>query len=414
MTTELFCLEAAILNPLSPNRCFYAARGQLVFDDQGKIIYCGQRRPGGSRDRRMKYLPMPGEALIIPGLVDGHSHLSQYHVRGRTGHTLIQWLKQYVFPEEAKFQNGQYARSVAKKYYQKLLSNGVTCAAVYANNTVGVEAAVREAKNSGIRTIVGYTLMDSNVPSYLKQRPEKVLKECRVLSQQIRALKNERVKFALNPRFALATTAEFMAAIGRLAREEGLYIQTHLSENPSEIKIVARLFPGIKSYTEVYERFGLLTPKTLLAHCIHLSFRERNLIRRRGCAVVHCPSSNLFLHSGRFPIEYWRDYPKLCLGSDVGAGPSFSMLDTMRDAYYVNRPSPEYLFYLATLGGAQALGLDENIGNLAPGKAADFSVVTIRESQKENPRELISDLIFKWDQVRFRQVFIGGKEVWTG
>jgi len=406
-----FCLEAAILNPLSPDRCFYIDRGQLVFDGSGRIVYCGRRRKRGGKVRMIQ---APQEAVIIPGLVDGHSHLSQYHVRGRTGHTLIQWLRQYVFPEEARFQNRDYANSVAKRYYRKLLENGVTSVALYANTAVGVEAAVSQAKVNGLRVVVGYTLMDRNVPSYIRQRPDKVLRECQVLSERIGALKDERIRFALNPRFAPATTPEFMEAIGRLAKDRGLYLQTHLSENPSEVRLVAKLFPDIENYTSVYEKFGLLTSKTLLAHCIHLSPRERELIKRRGCSVVHCPSSNLFLHSGRFPIEHWKDYPKLCLGSDVGAGPSFSLLDTMRDAYYVNQQSPERLFWLATMGGATALGIQEHTGNLLPGKQADFSIVTVGERRGKSGRELLSDLIFKWDQVRFHRVYIDGREVWPG
>ncbi len=382
--------------------------GELVYDGRGIINYCGPGRASAEGARR---LSLPPRAVVIPGLMDGHTHLSQYHVRGRTGHTLMQWLSGYVFPAEAAFRNRDYARRVALSFYRRLLSNGVTMAAVYSNYIEGAMAAADAAREMGIRAVVGLTLMDRNVPPSLRQRPEQALEDCRRVFQWIRKIGGGRLWFSANPRFAPACSPRFLGMIGRFVRETGCYVQTHLSENEREIALVKRLFPQEGSYTEIYDRFGLLGPKTLLAHCIHLSARERSIIRKRGCAVVHCPSANLFLHSGRFPIEHWKDYPKLCLGTDVGAGPSFSMLDTMRDAYFVNCQTPEALFRLATRGGAGALGLESYLGGLGRGRQADFSVVTVGERGKRNCRELLSDLIFKWDQVRFRRVFVAGREV---
>lgn len=403
-------IEADIINPETDDGARLIKNGLLIFDRQGTILYCGRqrRRPGG-----MQRIESPKNAVIIPGLIDCHTHLSQYHVRGRTGHTLMQWLSDYVFPAEASFRQSGYARKVAAAFYRKLLANGVTTAAVYSNYIEGAMAAAAAARDMGIRAVVGLTLMDRNVPPRLRQRPEQAMEDCRRVLQWIEKYGDGRLWFSANPRFAPACSPEFLEMIGRFARDTGCYVQTHLSENQGEVAYVKKLFPKDGSYTGVYERFGLLGPRTLLAHCIHLSARERSLVRKRGCAVVHCPSSNLFLHSGRFPLEQWRDYPKLCLGTDVGAGPSFSMLDTMRDAYFVNRQTPEVLFRLATLGGARALGLGSELGGLAPGRQADFSVVTVGESGKRNCRELLSDLIFKWDQVKFHRVFVGGRQVWS-
>ncbi len=195
-------------------------------------------------------------------------------------------------------------------------------------------------------------------------------------------------------------------------RTHNLHVQTHISENLQELAEVKRLFPKTKSYAEVYDRAGLLTPRTLLAHGIHLSRSERLLIQKRGCGIVHCPSSNLFLHSGRFPLEHWENYPRLALGSDVGAGPSFSMFDVMRDAYYVNMMPLSRLFYLATMGGARALGLEKTIGSLHTGKQADFSVIRLSDVQDPGPEELLYDLIFKWDQREILKVYVAGQRVW--
>jgi guanine deaminase len=409
MNQGLTAVRADILWPQSSGRAGLIRDGELVFEGSGAIVYCGRRREGF---KLVRSLPVPKGAVAIPGLIDGHTHLSQYHVRGRTGHSLMQWLSGYVFPAEASFRNSGYARRVAAAFYRKLLSNGVTTSAIYSNYLEGAMAAAAVARETGIRAVVGLTLMDRNVPPRLRQRPGQALEDCRRVFQWIKRYGQGRLWFSANPRFAPACSPRLLEMIGRFARETGCFVQTHLSENEREIDFVKRLFPDDGSYTGVYDRFGLLGPRTLLAHCIHLSARERRLIRQRGCAVVHCPSSNLFLHSGRFLVEHWGDYPKLCLGTDVGAGPSFSMLDTMRDAYFVNRQTPEALFHLATLGGARALGLESALGSLEPGRQADFSVVTVGESDKRNCRELLSDLIFKWDQVKFHRVFVGGMEVY--
>jgi guanine deaminase len=204
-----------------------------------------------------------------------------------------------------------------------------------------------------------------------------------------------------------------MKALGDFANKNDVYVQTHISENLQELAEVKKLFPKARNYSEVYDQAGLLTPRTLLAHGIHLSPPERKMIQQRGCAMVHCPSSNLFLHSGRFPLEQWEKYSRLALGSDVGAGPSFSMFDVMRDAYYVNMMPLSRLFYLATLGGARTLGLGNTIGSLQAGKQADFSVIRLSDIQDPGSEELLYDLIFKWDQREILQVYVGGRKVWS-
>ncbi len=402
-------IRAALLLPGSGLGFRIIPRGELVFDQQGTIVYCGPARGGRALANIYR---APQGSILIPGLIDVHTHLSQYHVRGRTGHTLMHWLSHYVFPAEARLSRPEYARRLADRFFEKLLSNGVSLAAIYTNFRCGAEQAMESAARKGIRAVIGLTLMDRNVPGSLRQRPEQTLEDCRALFEKARRLGSERIMFSVNPRFAPACSPKLMEMIGKFAQDTGCYIQTHLSENRAEIDMVQRLFPGAE-YAQVYDRYRLLGPRTLLAHCIHLSASERDLLKKRGCAVVHCPSSNLFLHSGRFPLEHWRDYPKLCLGTDVGAGPSFSMLDTMRDAYYLNPWRPEDLFRLATRGGARALGLEDSLGSLEPGRKADFSLVSLAEGCRGNVREWLSDLIFKWDQVRFLKVYIEGRAVWS-
>lgn len=406
-----FRINAGILTPENPQKCSYIKDGALIFNDDGHILYCGQRKHApllGSRK-----IEVPADAIIIPGLIDCHTHLSQYYVRGRSGDTLLGWLKNHIFPAEHKFKDPKHAARVSRKFYRRLLSNGVTCAALYTNYRAGVEAAFEEGKRAGLRAVIGYTLMDRNVPAALRQSPARALVECRELYQKHHQ-KGGKLSFSVNPRFAPSCTPGFMRSLGDLVRTHDLHVQTHISENLEELAEVKKLFPGAGSYAEVYDRAGLLTPRTLLAHGIHLSRSERLLIQKRGCAMVHCPSSNLFLHSGRFPLEHWEVYPRLALGSDVGAGPSFSMFDVMRDAYYVNMMPLSRLFYLATMGGARALGMEKSIGSLQAGKQADLSVIRLSDIQDPSSEELLYDLIFKWDQREIVQVYVGGRKVWSG
>lgn len=410
MRQRYYRVRADILDPAGPESCRWIKDGELVFRQDGVIVHCGGR--WDPRGHAVTTVAVPSRSIVMPGLVDCHSHLSQYHVRGRGGHALLAWLRNYVFVEEARFRDTRYARKTARSYFRKLLARGVTSVALYANYREGVLAAFREAERAGIRATIGYTLMDRGVPRPLRQSPIRALAECDDILART-ADGPARLRFALNPRFALACSAASMAAIGDFARRHRLFIQTHLAENLDELAAVRRAFPGARDYASVYDRFGLLTPRTLLAHCIHLSDRERALVRDRGCGVVHCPSANMFLHSGRFPMARWRGYPKLGLGSDVGAGPSFAMFDVMRDGYFVNMQSLERLFHLATLGGAAALGMGDVTGSLAPGKQADFLVVGIKESNRDSRQDILSDLIFKHDQRRIEKVFVAGREVFT-
>ncbi|MDO9391273.1 MAG: guanine deaminase [bacterium] len=402
-------INAGILNPESPQKCRFIKDGALIFNEDGHILYCGQRQQAPMLGAAIIKVP-PG-AFIIPGLIDCHTHLSQYYVRGRSGDTLLGWLKNHIFPAERKCKDPKHAALVSKKFYQRLLSNGITCAALYTNYGAGVRAAFEQAERAGVRAIIGYTLMDRNVPKELKQDPETAMEECRRLYERYHKASG-RLFFSINPRFAPSCSPKLLKAAGDFANKYDVHIQTHISENLQELAEVKRLFPKTKSYAEVYDRAGLLTPRTLLAHGIHLSRSERLLVQKRGCAMVHCPSSNLFLHSGRFPVEQWEDYPRLALGSDVGAGPSFSMFDVMRDAYYINIMPLAQLFYLATLGGAKTLGLEKNIGSLKAGKQADFSVIRMSDMQAPGSEELLYDLIFKWDQREIVQVFVAGRRVW--
>jgi guanine deaminase len=191
-----------------------------------------------------------------------------------------------------------------------------------------------------------------------------------------------RLSYAVTPRFAVTSSERQLELAGRLADEHpGVLVQTHLSENRDEVRRVAELFPWATDYLHVYERYGLVRPGALFAHCLHLSTSEWQRLAAGGATAVHCPTSNFFLGSGLFDFDAARGAgAPMALGSDVGGGTSFSMLRTMNEAHTVAQLRGQRFdaldaFYLATLGGARALGLQQHIGSFDPGREADFIVL---------------------------------------
>jgi guanine deaminase len=228
--------------------------------------------------------------------------------------------------------------------------------------------------------ITGKTMMDRNAPDYLLESPQNAYDNSKKLIQKWH--QKDRLHYAVTPRFALTSSPESFTLAAALLKEfDKLYLQTHISENETEIAVVKGIFPVNHNYLNVYDSFGLLTDRTLLGHGIYLSEEELDRIAEVGSTIVHCPSSNLFLGSGLFDFEkVIINKINLAVGSDVGAGTSFSMLSNLREAYKIaalrkRKLHPFQAFYFATLGGAKALKLDNEIGNFEPGKAADFVVL---------------------------------------
>jgi guanine deaminase len=222
-----------------------------------------------------------------------------------------------------------------------------------------------------------------------------------------------------------------MKQVSKQARKYDSYIQTHLSENRREIKLVKTLFPDCKNYTEVYESAALLTPKTIMAHCIYLENQEISTLRKYSVKVAHCPSSNFFLKSGILDVTRITDAGlDLGLGSDVGGGPNLSMLREICNACYMSKVNyimsegksnsidPTFAFYLATMGGAKVLSLEQVIGNFSVGKEADFIVLDaakidpLRNNKGRNGREIISQMIHRGDGMIVSAGFVRGVKVY--
>ncbi|MDQ8021582.1 MAG: guanine deaminase [Moraxellaceae bacterium] len=357
--------------------------GALVVDE-GKILQVGHwndvlaKLPDLTR-QTARYHDYCGK-LITPGLIDAHVHYPQMSVIGSYGRQLLDWLEHYTFPTEAGFADLSVAQRTAAFFCDRLLAHGTTTASVYATvHPHSVDALFEAAQSRKLRMLSGKVMMDRNCPENLRDTAESSRVDCEALIERWHG--KDRLLYTVTPRFAPTSTEAQLQVAGELFRSKpGIRLQSHLSENRSEIRWVEELFPDCKDYLAVYEKFGLLGPGAIYGHGIHLSDKERRRMAASGAAIAHCPTSNLFLGSGFFELDATlaAGIP-VALATDVGGGTSLSMLRTMEAAYEVSQtlhaPLSAYrTWYLATLGGAKALQLDDVIGNFLPGKEADFTV----------------------------------------
>lgn len=374
--------------------------GYITVKDN-KIVSLSQDRPTG------EIIDYEG-FVLLPGFVDTHIHLPQINIRGKWSTSLLKWLEDYVFPEEQRFLDAEYARKNSRKFFNELSKNGTTSAMVYGPPSASsTDVAFEEAHRSGLRIMMGQTLMDQNVPEPLKTRIADARKDVRALAEK---WNTEHLSYTLTLRFAPACSMELMRETAKIARLLNLRIQTHISEQEDEVALVKTMYGA--GYAEVYDNAGVLTPRTVLAHGIHLTRDEMQLIASRGSKIAHCPSSNFFLHSGVMPLAKLEKYGiDIGMGSDVAAGPFLNMLPVLRDAYYANPISPRKAFYLLTLGGAKVLGLEKEIGTLEPGKQADFVVLKLH-NEHETVDSLLSELMFLSDDRNVVATYVGGKKIY--
>ncbi len=321
--------------------------------------------------------------LVMPGFIDTHIHYPQTDVIASFGTQLLDWLERYTFPAERQFADAVHARAVCEFFLDELLRNGTTTALVFGTvHKQSVDTFFEAAEARGLRMVAGKVLMDRHCPEDLRDTPEAGVRESAQLIERWHG--HARLGYAITPRFAITSSDEQLRLAGELARAHpSVHVHTHVAENLDEVAWARRLFPWSRSYLDVYDRFGLLRERTVLAHCIHLDEGDRRRMGEAGAAAAFCPTSNLFLGSGFFDIEAAdRARIRIGLATDVGGGTSFGMLRTLADAYKVAQMRGQSLgatraFYLATLGGARALGLEREIGNFSPGKEADFVVLDL-------------------------------------
>ncbi|MEM6301841.1 MAG: guanine deaminase [Pseudomonadota bacterium] len=373
--------ELAASGSAESSACEYFPSGELLIAD-GEIIAVGPRGTLASADEALEVVDH-GSSLILPGFIDCHVHYPQLDVIASYGEQLLEWLDRYVFPEEAKFADEDFARSTAQEFLKELLLNGTTTALVFGTvHSQSVEVFFQECEKRRLRMIAGKVLMDRNVPEALRDTPASGYEDSKVLIERWHG--RGRLRYAVTPRFAPTSSPEQLAAAGKLLDEyPDVYLHTHMSENQNEIQWVSELFPEAKHYLDVYDSHGLARRRSVFAHCIHLQQDEWARLGDSGSSIAFCPSSNMFLGSGLFALSKAKqsDIP-VGLGSDIGAGTGLSCFHTMDAAYKTQQLqqqslSPLQNLYLATLGGAVALDLDDKIGNFQAGKEADFIVIDL-------------------------------------
>ena len=395
--------------------------GFIVVSDKGKNIDYGQ----WDKTKENQFKKFGKEAkivdfsdyIILPAFIDMHLHLPQFHLRGHYGASLLDWLKEYIIPAENNLSQPAKTESFIKAFYQEMWRNGTTTGLIFSSTSMSLtNQAFQVAKDIGFRAILGKAMTDNKYSSIKMaiEPTEKSIRESIQLYEKWNGQDNL-LYYAFSPRFGPATTEKLLKEVGKFCAKHSAYIHTHLAETVDEINLTKKLFPIYRTYTELYHKTGILGPKTIVAHAIHLKESEYKLLAKTHTKVAHCPSSNFFLHSGLANTQKMEDYGiEMGLGSDVGAGPSFSLFTIMRDAYYVRSIPPAKAFYYATLGAAKALGLDDRIGSFAIGKDADFVVVKYPYWCKKDVSRtrLLSQLMFRGDDHLTIETYTRGKRVY--
>jgi guanine deaminase len=351
--------------------------GLLVVED-GLVAACGAHADLAARFPDIETEAVAG--LIVPGFVDAHVHYPQTERIASHGAQLLEWLDRHIFPAEKAFAEPAHAAAIAAFFLDELLRNGTTSALVFATvHACSVDALFEGALARDMRIVSGKVLMDLG-PEGLRDTPEEGRAGTERLIARWRG--RGRLGYAVTPRFALTSSEAQLAGAGAtLAAHPGVLMHTHLSENSGEIEAVGQRFPDARDYLDVYDRFGLVGSRSVFAHCVHMSDRALGRMAEAGAGIAFCPTSNLFLGSGLFDLaQRDRFGVKLGIGTDIGAGTSFSLLHTLGEAYKVcqlrgSSLDPFRALHFATAGGARTMGIADRVGGLLPGQEADFVVL---------------------------------------
>ncbi len=386
-----------ILNPIDTQITEYLDN-QIVFIDNGKIkdVY------GATKQSKKNDTKDYSNSILLPGLIDAHAHLPQLHIIGNYGNSLLEWLNDYAYTSEIHFENTSYAQKISKEFFKQLKKYGTTTAVIYSSiHKDSTEVAFKEAEKSKLRIFMGKTIMDQNCPSELCENPIQTLRESYELNKTWH-LKKPNLQYIYSPRFAINTSPELIKEAAKTSRLYKTFLQTHLNESKEENIFLKKIEPQSKNFTEIYNYANALGPKTLLAHCIHNSKEEMDLIAETNSNIIHCPDSNFFLNSGTFSLkEFQKREINIGLGSDVGAGTTLDMFEIMKSMIYMQKElipisTP---FYYATLGNAKILSIDNDTGSIEGGKEAKFLKIDTNEKTKK-PHEILNNLIFRKNYTR--------------
>ena len=363
----------------------YWPDGAVLLAD-GRIAAAGPARAVEARAAANATRVDYSDCIISAGFVDTHVHYPQTQMLASYGAQLLEWLERYTFVVEQQFADADHAARIAAAFIEELLRNGTTSAAVYCTvHPQSVDAFFEASSRFDTLMLAGKVLMDRNAPAALLDTPELAYRQSKALIEKWHG--RGRQQYCITPRFAGTSSPAQLAVAGALWREHpGTFLQTHLSENEREVAWMRELFPERLHYLDIYAHHGLVGPRSVYAHCVHVEETELQCLHEHGAAIAHCPTSNLFLGSGLFKLFAAKNPARpvrVGLGSDIGAGTSFSALQSLNEAYKVAQLNGTPLdalhaFYLATRGGAAALYLDDRIGSIEAGKDADLVVLDPR------------------------------------
>jgi guanine deaminase len=353
--------------------------GGVLVDDEGLILARGTYADLVAAHREARVIDVRG-GLVLPGFVDTHVHYPQLRCIGALGMPLLEWLDRCALPEEARLADTAYATEVAYAFVHALANAGTTSALVFgAHFLEATEALFAEAHTLGLRVTSGLVVADRELRDDLLTTPARAYDEGLTLAKRWHGTR--RLRYAVTPRFSVSSTPELLESCAALLDAvPGALITSHLNENPAEIGFVRELFPGRTSYLDTYSHAGLVGPSSVFAHNVHPTTAELDTLGTSGAAVSHCPTSNLCLGSGLFPMQAHLDAGvRVALGSDVGAGTGLSLFKEGLQAYFVQQAlggsgvplSSAHLLHLATTAGAAALGLSEEVGTFSAGKSFD-------------------------------------------
>lgn len=369
----------------TPANPFRDERALVCHEDGGLLIRDGRIAASGDYHTVRASCPEAPtvdwrDGFLLPGFVDTHVHFPQLRIIGDLGRSLLDWLEHVALPEEARMADDAYATDTAHAFLRALASHGTTTALVFGAHFASATAALFDAATvAGLRLISGLVVSDRRLRPELHQSPPDAYRDSTALIRRFHG--RGRLLYAVTPRFALSTSEAMLEVCQTLLAEHAdLRVQTHLNENTREVAEVARLFPWAQDYLAVYERYTLTGSRTVMAHNVHASDAELERLAATRTSIAHCPSSNAALGSGIFPLRRHLDAGVACsLGTDVGGGTGFGMLKEGLQAYLIQRVAPDgvlldpaRLCYLATLAGAEAVGLGDEIGDFRAGKRADF------------------------------------------
>lgn len=413
--------ENVAVNQTENDQYVYIEDGVLVVN-AGKITEVGSYSDIKNKLAGIKVIDYQGK-LITPGFIDTHQHSTQSGIVAAYGEKLLEWLEGYVFPGESIYSDAVNARKDLNFFLDELIKNGTTTAVSY--GPLFYEAAdifFEELDKRNMRFITGNVLMDENCPDYLTLPTQENYDNAKKLIKKWH--NKNRLSYCISPRFALSCSHEMLEICGTLKKENpDFYIQTHLDENLAEVAEVHKRYPWSKNYLDVYQHFGLVTDKTIFGHCLHLKDEELQLFKESKAIIAWCPVSNNFLGSGLFDLERVLKYTdNITLGTDWGGGNSLSMFKVLDDAYKVAmlksyKVSSLLRWYMATLGAAKALHLDDKIGSFIAGKEADFIVIDpkattylkYRHERVNNIFELLFVLMTLGDERVIQATYINGR-----